>query len=53
MNALTRDIMKWLKIDVELALDVQYKMMETGISFGSNSTRELKQCAKECLDLIK
>ncbi len=53
MNALTRDIMKWLNISLELALDVQYKMMETGISFGSNSTRELKQCAKECLDLIK
>lgn len=53
MNALTRDIMKWLKIDIELALDVQYKMMETSISFGSSSTRELKQCAKECMDLIK
>jgi len=53
MNALTRDIMKWLNIDVELAIAVQYKMMETGISFGSSSTRELKQCAKECLDLVK
>ena len=53
MNALTKDIMKWLNIDIELALDVQYKMMETGISFGNSSTRELKQCAKECLDLIK
>jgi hypothetical protein len=50
MNKLTTDIARWLKIDLELAIKVQFEMMCSGVSFSNSSERTLKLLAKQCLN---
>jgi hypothetical protein len=52
MNQMTKDIMVWLKVDVETALKVQNEMMCSGVSFSNSSTAVLKRLAKECLNAV-
>lgn len=52
MNQMTKDIMAWLKVDVETALKVQNEMMCSGVSFSNSSTAVLKRLAKECLNAV-
>jgi len=47
MNKLTKDIAKWLKIDLELAAKVQTEMsVYWGADFSEDSTASLKMTAK-------
>jgi hypothetical protein len=53
MNQMTKDIMAWLKVDLETALKVQDEMMCSGVSFSNSSTAVLKRLAKDCLAVVK
>ena len=47
MNKLTKDIAKWLKIDLELAAKVQTEMsVYWGADFSEDGTASLKMTAK-------
>lgn len=52
MNALTKKIAEWLKIDLDSAWRVQEEMMCMNISFGSSSERQLKIAAQEAFQSI-
>ena len=50
---MTRDIMAWLKVDADTAIQVQEVMMEyADVTFGNSSTSVLKRLAKECLTVV-
>jgi hypothetical protein len=53
MNQATRDIMALLKIDAQTAIQVQYKMMESGFDFSEASRKAFNREVKVCFALIK
>ena len=53
MNQTTRDIMALLKIDADTAIQVQYKMMESGFDFSEASRKAFNREVKVCFALIK
>jgi hypothetical protein len=53
MNQMTKDIMAWLKVDVDTAIKVQEVMMEyADVSFGNSSKAVLKRLAQSCLNVV-
>jgi hypothetical protein len=53
MNQMTKDIMAWLKVDVDTAIKVQEVMMEyAAVSFGNSSKAVLKRLAQACLTVV-
>jgi len=52
MNQTTRDIMALLKIDAQTAIQVQYKMMESGFDFSEASKKSFNREVKICFALI-
>jgi hypothetical protein len=53
MNQATRDIMALLKIDADTAIQVQYKMMESGFDFSETSRKAFNREAKICFALMQ
>ena len=52
MNMYTRQIAELLKIDLEIAKEVQYEMMCSGLDFSECSNREFNKMARECFELV-
>ena len=53
MNQATREIMALLKIDAQTAIQVQYKMMESGFDFSEASRKAFNREAKICFAFIQ
>lgn len=52
MNMYTRQIAELLKIDLEIAKEVQYEMTCSGLDFSECSKREFNKVARECFELV-
>lgn len=52
MNMYTRQIAELLKIDLEIAKEVQYEMTSLGLDFSECSNREFNKMARECFELV-
>ena len=52
MNMYTRQIAELLKIDLEIAKEVQYEMMCLDLDFSECSNREFNKMARECFELV-